>query len=52
MIDKNPIPKEIDEHFHIFSKEPWEVSYGEECAVCKSRIDEFGLCACDTTGGD
>ena len=50
--EKNLIPKEIDEHFRTFLKEPWEVYYGENCAVCKSRIDEYGLCACDTTGGD
>lgn len=52
MAEKNLIPKELDDHLHMYSKEAWEVRYGEECAVCKTRIDEYGLCACDTMGGD
>ena len=52
MTDKDQIPNEINDHFHMFSKEAWEVCYGDECAVCNSRIDEYGLCACDTMGGD
>ncbi|MDE1815934.1 MAG: hypothetical protein KGI11_05185 [Thaumarchaeota archaeon] len=52
MTDKNQIPDEINDHLHMYSKEAWEVHYGEECAVCKTQIDEYGLCACDTMGGD
>ncbi len=44
----DPIPEEIDEHYRLFGKEPWEVDYGEKCAVCGSPVDECGLCACDS----
>jgi hypothetical protein len=46
--DANLIPREIDEHFQRFGKEPWEVDYDlfGYCDVCSSRIDEFGYCAC------
>lgn len=48
---QNVIPKEINEHFRLYSKEPWEVQFNEECGVCDNKIDEFGLCGCDTGGG-
>ena len=35
------MPIEIDDHFKLFGKEPWEVEYGEKCPVCDVRIDEF-----------
>ena len=35
MEKKSEIPKEIDDHFKLFGKEPWEVEYGEKCPVCK-----------------
>ena len=50
-MEEDIIPKEIDEHYRIFGKEPWEIEYGEKCDLCNSRIDEFGTCACDA-GGD
>jgi hypothetical protein len=49
---KSVVPKEINEHLRLYSKEPWEVQFVEECGVCGSRTDEFGLCGCDTGGGD
>ena len=30
MEKKSEIPKEIDDHFKLFGKEPWEVEYGEK----------------------
>jgi len=30
---KREIPLEIDDHFKLFGKEPWEVDYGEKCPV-------------------
>ena len=50
-MDKLTVPKEINVHYDLFGKEPWEVDYGEKCMICESRIDEFGNCACDA-GGD
>ena len=45
------IPEEIDDHYRLFGKEPWEIDYGEKCPLCDTRADEYGLCACDS-GGD
>ena len=28
------------------------VRYGEMCPICRTRIDDSGLCGCGTTGGD
>ena len=50
MEKKEDIPKEIDDHFKLFGKQPWEVEYGEICLVCNVRIDEYGFCACDSKG--
>ena len=44
------IPKEIDDHFRLFGKEPWEVEYGEKCSICNIRIDEYGFCSCGSDG--
>ena len=48
--DEREIPIEIDDHFRLFGKEPWEVEYGEKCTECQSRIDEYGFCSCDASG--
>jgi hypothetical protein len=52
------IPEEINVHKQIWGKNVEEVIYGDEgnedqrgededrCAICNSRIDEFGYCAC------
>jgi hypothetical protein len=40
------IPIEIDDHFRLYGKEPWEIDYGEKCPLCNTRIDEYGLCSC------
>ena len=51
------IPEEINIHKQIWGKNVEEVNYGggrnenqgedmNRCAVCNSRIDEFGYCAC------
>jgi hypothetical protein len=48
---KREIPLEIDDHFKLYGKEPWEVDYGEKCIICKARIDEYGFCSCGS-GGD
>ena len=48
---KEDIPQEIDDHFKLFGKEPWEVEYGEKCTICNVRIDEYGFCSCGS-GGD
>ena len=42
MDKKREVPIEIDDHFKLFGKEPWEVEYGEKCPVCEVRIDEYG----------
>lgn len=47
---KRTIPIEIDDHFRLFGKEPWEVAYGEKCPVCNTRIDEYGFCSCGSSG--
>jgi hypothetical protein len=47
---KRVIPVEIDDHFKLFGKEPWEVDYGEKCPVCNVRIDEYGFCSCGSSG--
>lgn len=44
------IPIEVDDHFCYFGKEPWDVEYGDECTLCKSRIDEFLFCSCGVGG--
>ncbi len=48
---KRDIPLEIDDHFKLYGKEPWEVEYGEKCPVCNVRIDEYGFCSCGSSGG-
>ena len=48
--EERVIPLEIDDHFRLFGKEPWEVEYGEKCPECQSRIDEYGLCSCGSNG--
>ncbi len=48
---RRDIPEEIDDHYRLFGKEPWEVDYKEKCELCDAWIDEYGLCACDS-GGD
>ncbi|BCS90778.1 MAG: hypothetical protein ARM1_0235 [Candidatus Micrarchaeota archaeon] len=35
-------------HERLYGKKPEEVKYGEPCPLCGSRIDEFGMCACDS----
>jgi hypothetical protein len=47
---KREVPIEIDDHFKLFGKEPWEVEYGEKCPVCDVRIDEYGFCSCGSSG--
>lgn len=44
------IPREIDDHYRMYGKEPWEVEYGEKCGLCGSRIDEYGFCSCGASG--
>ena len=44
------IPEEIDDHFKMYGKEPWEVDYGEKCVICDTRIDEYGFCSCGSSG--
>lgn len=48
--EERVVPLEIDDHFRLFGKEPWEVEYGEKCPECQSRIDEYGLCSCGSNG--
>ena len=48
--EEREIPIEIDDHFRLFGKEPWEVEYGERCQECQSRIDEYGFCSCGASG--
>jgi len=38
-------PLEIDVHFKLYGKEPWEVDYGKKCPICNVRIDEYGFCS-------
>lgn len=47
---KREIPIEIDDHYRLFGKEPWEVDYGEKCPMCNVRIDEYGFCSCGSSG--
>jgi hypothetical protein len=47
---KRTIPIEIDDHFRLYGKEPWEVDYGEKCPICNVRIDEYGFCSCGSSG--
>lgn len=44
------IPEEIDDHYRMYGKHPWEVEYGEKCGLCGSREDEFGFCSCGASG--
>ena len=44
------IPLEIDDHYRMYGKEPWEIDYTTKCALCDSRIDEYGFCACGSCG--
>lgn len=37
-------------HERVWGKKASEVSYGEPCILCGSRIDEFGLCSCGAGG--
>ena len=30
-VKKRKIPLEIDAHFKLYGKEPWEVDYGQKC---------------------
>jgi hypothetical protein len=46
MAEDRIIPEEIDDHFRLYGKEPWEVDYKERCPVCDNRIDEYGFCSC------
>jgi hypothetical protein len=48
--EKTTVPLEIDTHFQMYGKHVWEVEYGERCAICNKRIDEYGLCACGSGG--
>ncbi len=48
--EERVIPLEIDDHFRLFGKHPWEVEYGEKCPECQSRIDEYGFCSCGSNG--
>ncbi len=50
MAKKREIPIEIDDHFKLFGKEPWEVNYGDKCPLCHTRIDEYGFCSCGSSG--
>lgn len=43
------IPLEINDHLKLYSKELWEVDYGEKCPICNVRIDEFGFCSCGSS---
>lgn len=47
---KREIPIEIDDHYKLYGKEPWEVDYGEKCPLCNVRIDEYGFCSCGSSG--
>ncbi|HXV51153.1 MAG: hypothetical protein WD154_04295 [Nitrosopumilaceae archaeon] len=50
MKKEREIPLEIDDHFRLFGKEPWEIDYGEKCPICNTRIDEYGFCSCGSGG--
>ncbi len=50
MAKKREIPIEIDDHFKLFGKEPWEVNYGEKCPLCHTRIYEYGFRTCGSIG--
>ncbi len=39
------ISLEIDVHFKLYDKEPWEVDYDEKYPICNVRIDEYGFCS-------
>ena len=44
------IPLEIDDHYRMYGKEPWEINYTTKCPLCDSRIDEYGFCSCGASG--
>jgi len=44
------IPPEIDVHFKLYGKEPWEVDYDEKYPICNVRIDEYSFCSCGSSG--
>ena len=48
--EERVIPLEIDDHYRMYGKEPWEVSYTTKCTQCGSRIDEWGFCSCGSCG--
>jgi hypothetical protein len=51
MVKERIIPLEIDDHFRLYGKEPWEVDYTDEkCSICDTRIDEYGFCSCGSSG--
>ena len=41
---------ETTPHETKWGKKAIEVSYGDPCPICGSRIDEFGFCACGAGG--
>ena len=45
------VPLEINDHYRLFGKEPWEIEYKDKCPICETRYDEFEICACGA-GGD
>ena len=50
MDEERVIPEEIDDHFKMYGKEPWEIEYTNKCSLCGSRIDEYGFCSCGSCG--
>lgn len=44
------IPLEIDDHYRMYGKEPWEINYSTKCPLCDSRIDEYDFCSCGASG--
>lgn len=42
--------REKTPHERKWGKKAREVSYGEPCPLCGSRVDEFGYCACGAGG--
>ena len=51
MDEERIIPEEIDDHFKMYGKEPWEINYTTtKCSLCGSRFDEYGFCSCGASG--